>query len=94
VQCRASLTIFNDGELIFENIQNELCLPDPDMENDGYVFNSGPSPTEKSSIIVNITHMLGDYGTTSAAARKQIENSLVKSGDTGFGTGKPVDVEL
>jgi hypothetical protein len=38
--------------------------------------------------------MLGDYGTTSAAARKQIENSLVKSGDTGFGTGKPVDFEL
>ena len=92
-KCMASFTIFNDGELILKNIHNELCLPDPDMENDGYVF-SGLSPTKKSSIIANITDMLSDYGTTSAAARKQIENSLIKSGDTGFGTGKPVDFEL
>ena len=87
--CMASFTIFKNGELIFKNSHNELCLPDPDVENDGYVFNSGISPTKKSSIIANITDMLSDYGTTSAAARKQIENSLIKSGDTGFGTGKP-----
>ena len=88
--CMASFTIFNDGDLIFKNGHNELCLPDPDMENDGYVFNSGLSPTKKSSIIANITDMLCDYGTTSAAARKQIENSLIKSGDTGFGSGNAI----
>ena len=48
------------------------------MDNDGYVFNSGLSPTKKSSIIANVTDMSGDYGTTSAAARKLIENSLIK----------------
>ena len=42
------------------------------MVNDGYVFNSGLSPTKKSSIIANVTDLLGDYGTTSAAARKII----------------------
>lgn len=54
------------------------------------MFNSGLSPTKKSSIIANITDMLCDYGTSSAAARKQIENSLIKSGDTGFGSGNAV----
>ena len=58
--CMASFTIFNNGDLIFKNSHNELCLPDPDMENDGYVFNSGLSPTKKSSIIANITDMLCD----------------------------------
>ena len=57
------------------------------MGNDGYVFNSGLSPSKKSSIISKISDLLSDYGTTPAAARKQIENSLVKSGDTGFGSG-------
>lgn len=31
--------------------------------------------------------MLSDYVTTAAAARKQIEQSLVKTGDSGFGAG-------
>ena len=91
--CMASFTIFNDGDLIFKNSHNELCLTDPDMENDGYVFNTGLSPTKKSSIIANITNMLCDYGTTSSAARKQIENSLIKSGDTGFGSGNAIVFE-
>ena len=57
------------------------------MGNDGYVFDSGLSPTKKISMISNVTDMFSDYGTTDVAARKQIEHSLVKSGDTGFGSG-------
>ena len=57
------------------------------MGNDGYVFNSGLSPTKRSSIVSSITDLMSDYGTTPAVVRKQIENSLVKSGDTGFGSG-------
>lgn len=86
--CKASFTIFTDGNVVFKNDHSELCLPDPDMGNDGYVFNSGLSPTRKTSIISSISDMLSDYGTTPAAARKQIENSLVRSGDTGFGSGR------
>jgi hypothetical protein len=87
-KCKASFTLFNDGKLIFKNAHHDLCLPDPDMGNDGYVFNSGLSPSKKSSMISQISDLLSDYGTTPSAARKQIENSLVKSGDTGFGSGE------
>ena len=86
-KCTASFTLFDDGNVVFKNDHAELCLTDPDMGNDGYVFNTGLSPTKKSSIISSITDMMSDYGTTSAAARRQIEHSLVKSGDTGFGSG-------
>ena len=71
----------------FNNDHSERCLPDPDMGNDSYVLNSGLNPTKKVSIISNVTDMFSDYGTTAVAARKQIEQSLVKSGDTGFGSG-------
>ena len=91
--CKASFTIYTDGNVVFKNDHSELCLPDPDMGNDGYVFNSGLSPTRKTSIISSISDMLSDYGTTPAAARKQIENSLVRTGDTGFGSGRGV-IEL
>ena len=37
--------------------------------------------------------MLRDYGTTSVPARKQIENFLIKSGDTGFGSGNAIVFE-
>ena len=87
-KCLASFTLHDDGNVVFKNEHNELCLPDPNMGNDGYVFNAGLSPTKKQSIIANVSDMLSDYGTTPAAARKQIENSLVKSGDTGFGVGE------
>ena len=87
-KCMASFTLFDDGSVVFKNEHNELCLPDPNMGNDGYVFSAGLSPTKKQAIIANISDMLSDYGTTPAAARKQIEHSLVKSGDTGFGLGE------
>ena len=85
--CKASYTLCSDGHVDFNNDHSERCLPDPDMGNDGYVFNSGLSPTKKVSMISNVTDMFSDYGTTAVAARKQIEQSLVKSGDTGFGSG-------
>lgn len=54
---------------------------------EGYVFNPGLSPTKRSSIVSSITDLMSDYRTTPAVVRKQIEHSLVKSGDTGFGSG-------
>jgi hypothetical protein len=81
-ECKASYT-----RVSFKNDHSDLDLPDPHMDNDGYVFNSGLSPAKKSSIISCITDMLSEYGTTAAAARKQIEQSLVITGDTGFGSG-------
>ena len=57
------------------------------MGNDGYVFNSGISPTKELSIISKVTDMFSAYVTTAVAVRKPIEQSLVKSGDTGFGLG-------
>lgn len=57
------------------------------MGNDGHIFNLCLSSTKKSTIAPNITDMLSDYGTPAAAARKQIENFLIKSGETGFGSG-------
>ena len=86
-KCPAYFTLYHDGKVVFKNDHTELCLPDPDMGNDGYVFNSGLSPTKRSSIVSSITDLMSDYGTTPAVVRKQIENSLVKSGDTGFGSG-------
>ena len=38
--------------------------------NDGYVFNSGLSPSKRTSIIANVSDLLSDYSTTPAAARK------------------------
>ena len=58
--------------------------------NDGYVFNSGLSPSKRTSIIANVSDLLSDYSTTPAAARKQIERSLIKSGDTGFAAGEVI----
>ena len=60
------------------------------MGNDGYVFNSGLSPSKRSLIVTNLCDLLNDFGTTPAAAKRQIEHSLVKSGDTGFGSGNAV----
>ena len=85
--CKASYTLFSNGNVDFKNDHSDRCLPDSDMGNDGYVFNSGLSPTKKISMISNVTDMFSDYSTTAVAARKQIEQSLVKSGDTGFGSG-------
>jgi hypothetical protein len=98
-ECKASNTLFSDGKVSFKNDHSDLCLPDPHMDNDGYVLKSGCTgqvstgmgasvrPEKKSAIISNITEMLSDCGTTAAAARKRIEQSLVKTGDTGFGSG-------
>ena len=88
--CKASFTIFSDGKVVFKNTHAELCLPDTDLGNDGYVFNSGLSPSKKTTIIANVSDLLNDYSTTPAAARKQIERSLVKSGDTGFAAGQVI----
>ena len=85
--CKASYSLFSNGTVDFKNDHSDRCLPDLDMGNDGYVFNSGLSPTKKISMISNVTDMFSDYGTTAVAARKQIEHSLVRSGDTGFGSG-------
>jgi hypothetical protein len=85
--CKASYTLFSNGDVVFRNVHADRCLPDVDMGNDGYVFNSGLSPTKKMSMISNVTDMFSAYGTTAVAARKQIEQSLVKSGDTGYGSG-------
>lgn len=85
--CKASYTFFSNGNVDFKNGHSDRCLPDSDMGNDGYVFNSGLSPTKKVSIVSNVTDLFGDYGTTAVAARKQIELSLIKSGDIGFGSG-------
>jgi hypothetical protein len=38
--------------------------------------------------------MYGDYGTTTVAAKKQIESALVKSGKTGFDSGKLIKLLL
>ena len=86
-KCKASFTLFSDGKVLFESDHSELCLPDPDMGNNGYVFNTGLSPSKRTSIVSNVVDLLSDYGTTPAAARKQIERSLVKSGVTGFAVG-------
>ena len=86
-ECNASYSLFSDESVIFRNDHSDRCLPDADMGNDGYVFNSGLSPTKEISMISNVTDMFSAYGTTAVAARKQIEQSLVKSGDTGFGSG-------
>lgn len=50
------------------------------------------SSTKKSTIVTNITDTLSDYGTPAAAARKQIENFLIKSGETSFGSGSMNDI--
>lgn len=68
----ASFALFSDGRLLFENEHADNCQPNLDMGNDGYVFNLGLSPTKNIMIISNITDMLSGYGTTAAAARKQI----------------------
>ena len=61
------------------------------MGNDGYAFNSGLSPSKRSQIVANLCDLLSDFGTTPAAAKREIEHSLVKSGDTGFGSGNAVN---
>ena len=86
--CHASFTFSRDGKLVFRNGHVESCLVDTKLDNDGYVFSAGLSPTKKESIISTVSDLLCDHGTTNAVVRKQIENSLVKSGDTGFGVGK------
>ena len=86
-KCTASFTLFSDGVVTFKNDHADLCLPDPDMGNDGYVFNNGLSPSRRTCIVSTVVDLLSDYGTTPAAAKKQIEHALVKSGDTGFGLG-------
>lgn len=85
--CTATLTMSDNGVVVFTDDHSEYCLPDPNIENDGYVFNSGLSPSTKSSIVSNISNLLSDHGTTAAVARRQIESALVRSGDTGFGSG-------
>ena len=74
--------------MVFKNTPAELCLPDTDLGNNGYVFNSGLSPSKKTSIIANVSDLSSDDSTTPATARKQIERSLVKSGDIGFAAGE------
>ena len=87
-QCKATFTLFSNGEMYFKHDHSERCLPDSYMGNDGYVFNFGLSPVKRSLIVSNLSDMLSDFGTTPAAATRQIEHALVKSGDTGFGSGK------
>ena len=89
--CKASFTLYTNGKLIFKNVHAEQCLPDSYMGNDGYDFNSGLSPSKRSQIVTNLCDLLSDFGTTPAAAKRQIEHSLVKSGDTGFGSGNAVN---
>ena len=86
--CKPSFAFFIDGRLFFKNTHVEECTVDTQIENDGYVFSAGISPTTKIKITSTVSDMLCDYGITNAAVRKQIENSLVKSGDTGFGAGE------
>ena len=88
--CKAAFTIFTNGNVVFKNTHAELCLADADLGNDGYVFNSGLSPSKRTSIIASVSDLLSDYSTTPAAARKQIERSLIKSGDTGFAAGEVI----
>ena len=87
-QCKATFTLFSNGKMYFKHDHSERCLPDSYMGNDGYVFNSGLSPAERSLIVSNLSVMLSDFGTMPAAATRQIGHALVKSGDTGFGSGK------
>ena len=82
------MTISDNGDVLFVDDHSENCLPDPNIGNDGYVFSSGLSHGIKSSIVSNTSNLPSDYGTTSAAARRQIESALIRSGDTGFGLGK------
>ena len=84
--CIASFTMKRDEK----NDHSEQCLPDSYVGNDGYVFYSGLSPSKRSLIVTNLCDLLNDFRTTPAAAKRQIENSLVKSGDTGFGSGNTV----
>ena len=87
-ECNASFTMYRDGNVVFKNGHVERCLIDPKLEDDDYVFRSGLCPSKKASIISTVSDLLSDYSTTNAVARRQIENSLLKSGDTGFGAGK------
>jgi hypothetical protein len=75
-ECKASYTLLSDGRVSFKNDHSDLDLPDPHMDNDGYVFISGLSPAKKSSIISCITDMLSDYGTTRQLLRGSRLNSL------------------
>ena len=74
-KCPAYFTLYENGKVVFKNDHAELCLPDPDIENDDNVSNSSLPPAKKSSIITSVTDMMSDYG-----------NSPVKNGDTGFGS--------
>jgi hypothetical protein len=49
-ECKASYTLFSDGKVSFANDHTDLCLPDPHMDNDGYVFNSGLSSEKKARL--------------------------------------------
>ena len=86
--CTASFTLLRDGNLVFKNSHEERCLVDPKLDDDAYVFRAGLSPTKKASIISTVSDLLCDYSTTNAVACRQIENSLLKSGDTGFRSGR------
>ena len=86
--CKASFNLFSTGELHFKNGHVDDCLVDKELNNDGYVFNAGLSPSKKNSMILTVSDLLSDYGMTAAVAKKQIENALIKSGETGFGAGK------
>ena len=63
-----SFTLFTTGNVILKKKHIASCLPDPEIENDGYVFDLGLSPTKKSSIISSFTDLLSDYSMKPSAA--------------------------
>ena len=52
--CKASFTMYSNGKLFFKNDHSEQCLPDSYMGNDGYVSNSGLSPSKRSLLVTRL----------------------------------------
>ena len=40
-KCLAAFKLYDGGKTVFKNEHYELCLPDPNMDNDGYVLSMG-----------------------------------------------------
>lgn len=68
-------------------------MVDSELSNDGYIFNAGLSPSKKILMILTVSDLLSDYGMTAAVASKQVDNALIKSGNTGFGAGKSFQLQ-
>jgi hypothetical protein len=56
-------------------------IPKTTTQTDAFQTQKWDTPTQKVSMISNVTVMFSDYGTAAIFAGKQIEESPVKTGD-------------